>query len=145
MDQAQLNAVNHHCVCFGLRKTTRAVTQFYDHILEPSGIRSTQFTLMSMMAASSARTMTELANSLVMDRTTLTRNLKPLEKMGMIMSVGSQDKRSKVFALSPAGQDALNRAIPLWESAQNKLVHALSAEKLGQMQRVLEEVSKVVL
>ena len=66
--------------CFNLRKVTRAVTQFYDRHLEPADIRSTQFNLLLTLSASAGKTLTEMAEGLVMDRTTLTRNLKPLEK-----------------------------------------------------------------
>src|SRR5476651_697228 len=104
--------INHRLInakdgCFNLRKTSRAVTQFYDHYLEPAGVRATQFTLLVSMATVSAHTLTEMASSLVMDRTTLTRNLKPLEKLGFIETIEPRDKRSKAYALTEKGRETL--------------------------------------
>src|SRR5690606_5128968 len=120
--------INAKCSCFNLRKATRAVTQFYDHALEPAGIRATKFTLLVSMASVSARTLTEMANSLVMDRTTLTRNLKPLEKLELIQTTHARDKRSKAYALTDKGRDIIRRGVPLWQAAQAKIEGGLDQE-----------------
>ncbi|HET9843790.1 MAG TPA: MarR family winged helix-turn-helix transcriptional regulator [Gammaproteobacteria bacterium] len=136
--------INAKCACFNLRKATRAVTQYYDHCLEPAGIRVTQFTLLASLASVSARTLTEMANSLVMDRTTLTRNLKPLEKLGLIHTIEARDRRSKAYALTELGKETLNKGVPLWHEAQQKLIQGLGEEQYEKILVEMDSVTKVV-
>jgi DNA-binding MarR family transcriptional regulator len=136
--------VNQQCSCFNLRKAARAITQSFDHALEPMGIRATQFTLLVTMASVSARTLTEMANVLVMDRTTLTRNLKPLEKMGLIETVTPRDKRSKAYALTEKGRETLSRSIPVWERAQHQVVNNMGEERFNGLLSDLNAVTKAV-
>ncbi|MFI4937311.1 MAG: MarR family winged helix-turn-helix transcriptional regulator [Candidatus Berkiellales bacterium] len=130
-----------------MRKATRAVTQFFDHCLEPAGIRATQFTLLVSMASVSAHTLTEMANTLVMDRTTLTRNLKPLEKLGFIQTIEPRDKRSKAYALTDQGRAALTKGVPLWQTAQNKIVAGLGESRfehlLGELDFLIKLISEM--
>lgn len=136
--------INARCSCFNLRKATRAVTQFYDHCLESAGIRATQFTLLVSMASVSARTLTEMASTLVMDRTTLTRNLKPLEKLGLIETIEPRDKRSKAYSLTEKGRETLNKGIPLWQSAQNKIISGLGHDRYEHLLKELDALTKVI-
>ena len=132
-----INAVD---CCFALRKVTRAVTQFYDRHLEPSGIRSTQFTLLLTLTASAGKTLTEMAEGLVMDRTTLTRNLKPLEKEGLITTTKLIDKRTKGYVLTEKGQQAIQKGMPLWQTAQQHITSRLGEDRY---KRLLEELRVV--
>ncbi|BAY73517.1 MarR family transcriptional regulator (plasmid) [Trichormus variabilis NIES-23] len=124
---AQLNQVGVLCTCFNLRKASRVVTQFFDQELKPSGLLGTQFTILVAISLLNCGTINELAQSLAMDRTTLTRNLKPLEREGLIQIEPGQDQRTRVVSLTDAGQASLAKALPLWEQAQACIV-----EKLGQ-------------
>lgn len=141
--------INPQCCCFGLRKATRAVTQLYDRFLEPAGIRATQFTLLLTLSSATGKTLTELAEGLVMDRTTLTRNLKPLEKAGFIITMKLADKRSKGYVLTDKGRQAIEKGIPLWKIAQQQIVGQLGDERyhafLGELKVVqsLANTSKV--
>ncbi|HEY9847811.1 MAG TPA: MarR family transcriptional regulator, partial [Candidatus Caenarcaniphilales bacterium] len=94
---AQISQV---CACFNLRKASRAVTQLYDKVLQPSGLLATQFTLLSAIALTGSVTITRLAQELVMDRTTLARNLKPLERQGLIQIKPGQDQRTRIVTLT---------------------------------------------
>lgn len=136
--------INARCNCFNLRKATRAVTQFYDHCLEPAGIRATQFTLLVSMASVAARTLTEMASTLVMDRTTLTRNLKPLEKLGLIETIAPRDKRSKAYALTEKGRETLKKGIPLWQTAQNKIISGLGEQRYEYLLKELDALTKII-
>lgn len=136
--------INPRCSCFNLRKTTRAVTQFFDHQLEPAGIRATQFTLLVAMDSVSARTLTEMAHTLVMDRTTLTRNLKPLEKLGFIQTMEPRDKRSKAYGLTEKGKETLLRGVPLWNQAQMRIETALGDERFGRILEDLDAITKII-
>lgn len=129
--------INAQCCCFSLRKVTRAVTQFYDRHLEPADIRATQFTLLLELSAATGKTLTEMAEGLVMDRTTLTRNLKPLEKAGFITTVKLTDRRSKGYALTERGREAIEKGVPLWRKAQQAIVGQLTDDRY---KRILEEL-----
>jgi DNA-binding MarR family transcriptional regulator len=137
--------VNKQCCCFNMRKVMRAVTQFYDRYLESSGIRSTQFTLLVELASTSAKTLTEIAENLVMDRTTLTRNLKPLAKMGLITIVSTMDKRSKAYALTDQGKELVAKCVPLWQSAQSSIIGGIGSadyqEIMLRLDRLLNTLS----
>lgn len=112
------NKINNECFCFNLRKITRAVTQLYDQILEPTGIKSTQLSLLAALASTSTRTLTDVSRILVMDRTTLTRNLKPIEKLGLIEQVKTSDRRAKAYKLTDRGKLVLNNSVNNWNKAQ---------------------------
>lgn len=132
--------VNPECACFGLRKVTRAVTQVYDRLLEPADIRATQFTLLIALSAASGKTLTELAEDLVMDRTTLTRNLKPLEKAGYITIVRLADRRSKGYTLTDKGRQAIEKGLPLWRKAQQQIVGQLGQDRFHRLLTELQAV-----
>ena len=124
-----VQGVNQQCCCFNLRKVTRAVTQLFDHHLEPVGVRVTQFTLLIAFANTEATTLTAVSTSLVMDRTTLTRNLRPLEQMGLIENIVQVDKRAKGYKLTDLGVATVERGLPLWQQAQQILLDEFGAEQ----------------
>ncbi len=130
-------SINAQDCCFNLRKVTRAVTQFFDRNLEPADIRATQFTLLLELGNASGKTLTEMAEGLVMDRTTLTRNLKPLEKAGFIQTVKLADRRSKGYALTDRGKAAIEKGVPLWKKAQQSIVGQYGDDRYN---RLLEEL-----
>jgi DNA-binding MarR family transcriptional regulator len=136
----QYQNINPQDCCFSLRKATRAVTQFYDRHIEPAGIRATQFTLLLTLTSASGKTLTEMAEGLVMDRTTLTRNLKPLEKSGFITTVKLTDRRSKGYVLTDKGKEAIEKGVPLWRKAQEHIVGKLGEDRF---KRFLEELKVV--
>ena len=128
------------CACFNLRKTTRAITQVYDEALRPTGLRVTQFSLLIATMMLESVTVTRLAEIGVMDRTTLTRNLKPLEKKGLIKVTPGDDQRTRVVTLTPHGQEILAKALPLWEKVQARIVKELGQERWNSLQGDLEKV-----
>lgn len=117
------------CTCFNLRKATRVVTQFFDEKLQPSGLLVNQFTLLTALAQVGSPTMKTLAQVLVMDRTTLTRNLKPLQRQGLVAIEPGQDQRERIVTLTATGQSALAKAFPLWKEAQQQVVEGLGQEQ----------------
>ena len=114
------------CVSFNIRKAMRAVSQHYDQIMAPSGLRGTQFTILTVLSRAGDLTITELANFLVMERTTLTRNLKPLEKEGYLKVLpGLQDSRTRRVNVTNLGKKAQKAAMPYWQKAQDEMVNYL--------------------
>jgi len=141
LDLAKPTVVLNTCVCFSLRKASRAVTQFFDEILQTSGLLVTQFTVLAAIDLTGSATMTHLAQWLVMDRTTLTRNLKPLERQGLIKIEPGKDQRMRVVTLTAEGHAAIAKALPLWEQAQTSVVEGLGQE---QWSALLEGLSDTV-
>lgn len=126
---AQLQKVGTTCTCFHLRKASRVVTQIFDEVLQPSGVLVNQFTLLVAVNLAGAIAITHLAQELVMDRTTLTRNLKPLLRQGLIQVQPGQDQRLRVVSLTDEGKAALVKALPLWEVAQARVIEQLGKEQ----------------
>src|SRR6478735_5422612 len=108
----------HDCTCNNLRKAARAVTQYYDEALRPSGIRATQFSLLSAIKEFGTVSIGALAEESVMDRTTLTRNLKLLEDEGLITVAPGKDARVREVSLTPQARERLTVAPRYWKKAQ---------------------------
>jgi DNA-binding MarR family transcriptional regulator len=130
-----------NCVCFNLRRASRMVTQLFDEVLRPSGLRITQFTLMVAVRLRGSAPIQALADILGTDRTTLTRNLKGLEEAGMVSSSAGTDRRSRLVSLTPKGEQALDETLPLWRQAQQRAVESLGEERLGSLMPVLHHIS----
>lgn len=110
------------CACFNLRKAARAVTKIFDEALQPTGLRSTQFVTLLSVRLHQPVSLPALAKELVIDRSTLTRNLAVLQKDGFLESTSPNGKRSRVFRLTDDGVQALTEGIPLWEKMQSRFV-----------------------
>ncbi|RDD61189.1 MarR family winged helix-turn-helix transcriptional regulator [Ferruginivarius sediminum] len=126
------------CLCLHVRRAARAVARRYDEALRSLGITNGQFSLMMALNRPAPPTMGEVARVLAMDRTTLTANLKPLERRGLVeVTQDPADKRSRRMALTPSGRELLATALPLWRDAQSE-----SARLLGQAdpQRLLADL-----
>src|ERR1700691_3255846 len=107
------------CNCLALRQATRHVTQFYDQILTSSGVRATQYSILARLNRKGPMTINALAAELVMDRTTLGRNIRPLERDGLIaVGPGQSDRRSRELRLTPAGIARFHAGRKGWEKAQ---------------------------
>jgi DNA-binding MarR family transcriptional regulator len=107
------------CVCFSVRKAARAVTQHYDRALRKTGLRTTQFNMLAVLAQTGPLPMADLAEFLGLDRTSLTRNLRPPERKRWIrIAQGDEDRRVRMVSITPAGTAALRKALPAWQSAQ---------------------------
>ncbi|HEY9760035.1 MAG TPA: MarR family winged helix-turn-helix transcriptional regulator [Oculatellaceae cyanobacterium] len=119
--------VSNQCTAMHVRRTSRAVTQYYDKYLTAAGITAAQFTLLVAITLAAQSTVTKLAEILGTDRTTLSRSLKPLEDLGIVQIAAGEDKRTKVIALSSKGKAVLAKALPLWTQAQESFVY-----KMGQ-------------
>ena len=114
------------------------MTQAYDRALAPSGLKTTQFTLMVMLEELGQVPLTQLAEKLVMDRTTLTRNLQPLIDRGLITAESGQDRRVRNLAVSKDGAKLLKKARPRWEKVQVTTVSGLGPDH---WQRLLDQLA----
>ena len=113
------------CTAHNLRKATRAITNLYDAAMRPTGLRVSQFGLLVALALAEEATVSRLAGGLGLDRTTMTRNLGPLERRGLVASATGDDARNRVLHLTGKGVAALQRALPVWERVQGRVVRGL--------------------
>jgi DNA-binding MarR family transcriptional regulator len=129
------------CTCFNLRKAARAVTQMYDEFLRPSGLRTTQFSLLMLIRGMGPIRITELAEEAVMDRTTLKRNLDLLEREGLVRVETGGDARVRDVSVTRAAEARLAKALPLWQRAQAHVTKQLGQ---GRADRLLTDLSAAI-
>jgi DNA-binding MarR family transcriptional regulator len=117
------------CTLDHLRKATRAAAQFYDAALAPVELKSTQFSLLVTLDKCGDIPLSQLAKVLVMERTTLTRNIKPMMAKGLLTTKTEQDKRLRIISMTEQGRLVLKLAQPLWREAQLSLVDKLGTQR----------------
>ncbi len=128
------------CAATNIRKASRIISQFYDQALAPCGLTSTQFILLTSITIHSPIALSQLAQKVGMDRTTLTRDLARLEQQNLIEISQGIDRRAKIINLTAQGLDALKAAVPLRSKAQAHIVQQIGEERLGVLLEVIEEV-----
>jgi DNA-binding MarR family transcriptional regulator len=121
-----------------MRAAARHLSQSYDRFLAPSGLRTTQFSILARLKRKGPLTINALAEDMVMDRTTLGRNILPLERDGLI-SIGqtASDRRAKELRLTKAGEKRLQAALKGWSQAQARFETAFGAERAGDLRKLL--------
>jgi len=129
------------CTCFNLRKASRIVTQYFDDSMRSIGLRGTQFTLLASAFAYSPITVTHMAEIMVTDRTTLGRNLRPMEKSGFIKVELGDDRRTRIVKLTDAGKEKLQEAYPLWKKAQQDVKMKMGSQNWSSM---ISKISNLV-
>ena len=132
------------CNNTALRKASRRLSQAYDEFLGPSGLRSTQLSVLAEIdrGAGVAPTMGELADALAMDRSTLGKNLRPLERDGFITSVVDQsDRRTKRIALTADGRKKIQEAQVMWQAAQEQFENRFGVREAEALRKALLRVT----
>ena len=130
------------CLCALIRKAGRIVTRNYDNWLKPSGLKVTQLGMLAKIAGNPSITVSELAESLVMDQTTVSRNLRVLEKSGYIhLEAEMADHRIRRIQISNFGVSRMNEAIPLWEKAQLDMERVLGREGVELMMKTFKKLT----
>jgi DNA-binding MarR family transcriptional regulator len=140
--QARLSPID--CTCFRVRRAARRVTQIYARHLAPTGLKISQFSLLGFIAAEGPVSIGRLSDLVSTDRTTLTRNLRPLLGEGLIERTASGDKRRHELVATAAGRALFKRALPLWAEAEQEVRTAmgtkLTAELHGALARSMERL-----
>ena len=130
------------CNGTALRKAMRHVSQLYDAVLAPCGLRGTQRSILVTIARAGRPSMGELADALLLDRSALAHNLKPLLRDDLVaVSVDARDRRGRKVALTATGRDRLEASLPLWEEAQRRFEAAFGAEDALLLRRTLARVA----
>lgn len=134
-----------YCASFNFRRAARAMTALFDHALKDSGIRSTQFTILTAVAKTQPVSISKISQVLVMDATTLTRNLNLLRKQGLLMISPRGAMRQRFLYLTVAGEKALALAIPLWRKVQQRFVDQIGDDHWKALRSELESLSKLAV
>ena len=130
------------CNCLAVRQAARHITQFYDQFLAPSGLRTTQFSILANLRRLGPMTINRLAAEMVMDRTTLGRNILPLERDGLIaVEQGSSDRRSKELRVTEDGEARFRAGVKGWVKAQQQFEASFGAKRTKDMRALLQAVA----
>ena len=133
-----INEVVTECVGLRIRMIARSITRAYDEALRPIGLKITQFTLMVVIKRGAPESISQLADILAMERTTLTRNLQLLERDGLVELGPEGYRRARMIKLTPLGETKLEEALPIWRSTQNRVVESLACDDWKQTKTILE-------
>lgn len=129
------------CSCCSLRRAARRLTQSYDQALRPSGLRVTQYALLAHALHAEGLSVTDLAERMEMDRTTLTRNLRPLEKAGLLRIEAGPDRRSRAVRVTARGRRAYEAAVPLWRAAERAFRRRMGRDEVAALHRLLDQAT----
>lgn len=125
------------CAFLNLRKASRVVGRLFDNTLAPCGLKATQLSVLVLTLISGEPTVTNLARLLMMDQSTLTRNVRPLLRRGFIRITSGVDRRTRVITLTAKGVHVVSSAFPYWEQAQDHVTTKLGDERWTRMLRDL--------
>jgi DNA-binding MarR family transcriptional regulator len=128
------------CNCFAIRSAARHVSQYYDRYLAATGLRTTQFSILAKLKRLGPLTINELARQMVMDRTTLGRNIKPLERDGLVIEPAQSDRRAKELRLTKTGEKHLEAGFEAWSRAQTGFESTFGPRHAAELRRVLRNV-----
>lgn len=134
--------VRDNCLCLHLQRAARAVARHFDELMRPTGLTSGQFSLLMSLNRPDPPTMRAVAELLAMDRTTLTANLKPLERRGFVrVRIDRNDRRSRRLVLSAKGRAALLAAMPAWEQGHALIGPALAGRNANRLRADLRALA----
>ncbi len=132
------------CTCLAVRQAARHVTQFYDQQLAPIGLRTTQYSILAKLNRLGPMSVNALADAMVMDRTTLGRNIKPLQRLKLVaVRRGREDARVKEVHLTDSGSERFRRAEKLWAGAQQQFDHAFGAGNSSDLRALMRTITAV--
>jgi DNA-binding MarR family transcriptional regulator len=132
------------CSCSAVRQAARHLTRLYDDALAPLDLSVNQYSIMSKLSRFGPQTIQDLADLLVMDRSTLGHLLRPLERQGLLtIHIAETDKRERVVALTTAGKAHVKEAKRLWARAERAFQRAFGADRALSLRTVLKQVTAV--
>jgi DNA-binding MarR family transcriptional regulator len=132
------------CACFDLRRATRAVSRMYDDFLRDAGLNITQLSLLRLICAEKELSISTLGRYMVMERTSITRALAPLERDGLIHSRSGADTRIRIVSVSNKGRRLVEGAEPKWRQAQEALLETIGEDRWRAMCTLLRDTTRMV-
>jgi DNA-binding MarR family transcriptional regulator len=134
------------CSCSALRQATRHLTRLYDDALAPVGLGLNQYAMLARLGRFGPMRLSDLADRLVMDRSTLGHLLRPLEHRGLVaIDIDKRDRRSRLIGLTPAGEQLRARAHAAWQDAETRFATAFGGRQARALRGVLKRVERVSL
>jgi len=130
------------CTCTTLRRATRALTGLYDAALSPTGLRVTQFSVLRVLDRSGPLTITALAAAAALDRSTMGRNLNPLQRRRLVNIMSSKDQRERLVRVTRAGRAAIKRALPRWDAVQSQVESVTDVRSIHRLVERIEGLKK---
>jgi DNA-binding MarR family transcriptional regulator len=130
------------CACIRVRRAARAVTDLYDRALEGTGLKVTQFSVLRTIGRMEGASISEVADELALDRSTLGRNLIPLTRRGLVRLSGGADLRQRTVALTPRARKLVEACLPAWEAAQATVNESIGQRGVRQLFRLLEKLEE---
>jgi DNA-binding MarR family transcriptional regulator len=121
------------CICATARMAARSLTRVYDRALEPAGIRTSQFSILARLLEEGPLSVSHLARRLAMDRTTLARDLRPLERRGLVSVTVGVDRRVRMAELTAAGNRLVDEVRPLWKQVQRDVRSQLGTDRVARL------------
>jgi DNA-binding MarR family transcriptional regulator len=136
--------VRETCLCVRVQRAARALARHFDDALRPVGLTHGQYSLLAALNQDEPPIMSEIASALAMDRTTLTANLKPLERDGIVrIAVDRQDKRSRRLIITAKGRAKLKAAFPLWKAAHAVIDNAVGITRVDRLRADLRAIAQM--
>jgi len=132
------------CACFDLRRATRAISRMYDDFMRDAGLNITQYSLLRVISREKELSISTLGRYMVMDRTSITRALAPLERDGLIQSRPGADKRIRIVSVTNKGRKLVEQADPKWQQAQEALLETIGVDRWRAMSTVLRDTTRMV-
>jgi DNA-binding MarR family transcriptional regulator len=130
------------CLCLHVQRAARAVARHYDELLRPVGLTNGQFSILMSLNRPQPPQLGSVAALLGLDRTTLTANLKPLDRRGLLkIAIDPDDKRGRLLSLTAKGRAALIAAMPIWQEAQAQMARRMKRAKMGELRDALLALS----
>lgn len=129
------------CYCIALRRSSRKLQELYDAALAPLGITIGQFSQLRNIRSLQPVSLTDLARRLELDRSTVGRNTKVLEKMGLVQPAAAEDQRESAVVLTAEGEALLDRATPLWEAQQRRIEERLGPDTFERVAELLDTIA----
>lgn len=133
------------CLATRVRQLSRIITRVYDDAMRPLGITASQYTLLAQLAARDGITAVEIGHELDIEKSTLSRNLKRLLALGLIIMDPPAGRRGRGLHLTPKGQGVLRDAFPVWQSAQNHATNVMGSESRATLDGLLKQAEKLVV
>lgn len=130
------------CACSRVRRAARKISLLYDHALSSVGLTVTQYAMLVNVGGAGAISRTALASQLGTDRTTLTRNLGPLERSKLIAKAPSQDRRERLLCLSPEGERKLRESCEVWRDVQSRFLQKIGPERFNKLRKALDSAER---
>lgn len=135
------------CICFNLRKAARAITQVYDQLFKKVDLTASQISILTSLHLIGGMSVSQLAQAMATDRTTITRNLKPLERRKLIAISVGEDKRSRQISLTAAGDELAERAGAIFSTFHHRVCGAIGEERVQELCRelgcIVEQIQEI--